>query len=361
MLICGTPWRTIWVTRTGDVEILDQTRLPHAIEIVKLADEDDAFRAIAEMRVRGAPLIGVTAAYGLALALRRDATNVGVTAAVRRLAAARPTAVNLAWALARVAEAIGDVPVSERADAAFRLAGAMAEDDVTSCRRIGEHGAALIEAAYARTGRTVNILTHCNAGWLATVDWGTALAPIYVAQERGVPMHIWVDETRPRLQGAALTAFELGEQGVDHTVIVDNAGGHLMQHGRVDLCIVGADRITRAGDAANKIGTYLKALAAIDNGVPFYVAAPGSTIDWSIADGVRDIPIEERGAEEVTHVTGATADRVMETVLIAAPNSQAANFGFDVTPARLITGIVTERGLSDAGEADLAALFSTAH
>ena len=204
----------------------------------------------------------------------------------------------------------------------------------------------------------MNILTHCNAGWLAAVDWGTALAPIYVAQERGVPMHIWVDETRPRLQGAALTAFELGQQGVEHTIIVDNAGGHLMQHGRVDLCIVGADRITRAGDAANKIGTYLKALAAMDNGVPFYVAAPGSTIDWSIADGVRDIPIEERGGDEVTHATGAIEGGGVARVLLAAPGSAAANFGFDVTPARLITGIVTECGLAEASEAGLAALFS---
>jgi methylthioribose-1-phosphate isomerase len=237
----------------------------------------------------------------------------------------------------------------------------MAEEDVAACRRIGAHGASLIEAAFARTGRTVNILTHCNAGWLATVDWGTALAPIYVAQERGVPMHVWVDETRPRLQGAALTAFELGHQGVDHTIIVDNAGGHLMQHGRVDLCLVGADRITRAGDAANKIGTYLKALAAMDNGVPFYVAAPGSTIDWSIADGVRDIPIEERGGEEVTHLSGATADGASTRVLIAAPDSAAANFGFDVTPARLITGIVTEAGIAPATEDGLAALFSRSH
>jgi methylthioribose-1-phosphate isomerase len=302
----------------------------------------------------------VTAAYGLALALRADASDEGLDDAVARLGASRPTAINLRWALKRVTAAVQPFAPGSRADAAIGLARAMAEEDVAACRQIGEHGAALIEAAHARSGATVDILTHCNAGWLATVDWGTALAPIYVAQGRGVPMHVWVDETRPRLQGAALTAFELGHQGVDHTIIVDNAGGHLMQHSRVDLCLVGADRITRAGDAANKIGTYLKALAAMDNGVPFYVAAPGSTIDWSIADGVRDIPIEERGGEEVTHVMGATNDGAAR-VLIAAPGSAAANFGFDVTPARLVTGIVTELGIAPASEDGLAALFSRRH
>jgi methylthioribose-1-phosphate isomerase len=361
MLIDGVGRRTLWEAADGSVEVLDQTRLPHAVETRRLRTLDDAFHAIADMWVRGAPLIGVTAAYGLALALRADDSDDSLARSAARLATSRPTAINLKWALDRVMAAVTPVTPDTRADAALDLARVMAEEDVAACRRIGEHGAALIEAAHARTGRAVNILTHCNAGWLAAVDWGTALAPIYVAQERGIPMHVWVDETRPRLQGAALTAFELGQQGIDHTVIVDNAGGHLMQHGRVDLCLVGADRITRAGDAANKIGTYLKALAAMDNGVPFYVAAPGSTIDWSIADGVRDIPIEERGGEEVTHVSGATDDGASARVLLAAPGSAAANFGFDVTPARLITGIVTELGIASASEGGLATLFSRPH
>ena len=352
MLIGGARRRTLWEADDGVVEVLDQTRLPHAVETRRLLNLQDFVRAIAEMWVRGAPLIGVTAAHGLAIALRTDDSDEGLAEAAARLGASRPTAINLRWALDRVAAAVRPLAPRARADAALLLARGMAEEDVAACRAIGEHGATLIEQTHARTGRVVEILTHCNAGWLAAVDWGTALAPIYVAQERGIPMHVWVDETRPRLQGAALTAFELGQQGIDHTIIVDNAGGHLMQHGRVDLCIVGADRITRVGDAANKIGTYLKALAAMDNGVPFYVAAPGSTIDWSIADGVRDIPIEERAAEEVTHVNGA---------LVAAPGSAAANFGFDVTPARLITGIVTELGIAPASEDGLAALFSASH
>jgi methylthioribose-1-phosphate isomerase len=287
--------------------------------------------------VRGAPLIGVTAAYGLALALRHDASDATLEAAACTLLATRPTAVNLAWALARTRRAAQRLPASERAEAAFREAGAIAEEDVATCRRIGEAGVALIErAAAAKGGGRVEVLTHCNAGWLACVDWGTATAPIYVARERGVDVHVWVDETRPRNQGAALTAYELGQEGVPHTIVVDNAGGHLMQHGRVDLCLVGADRITRTGDAANKIGTYLKALAARDTGTPFYVAAPASTIDWRLTDGLAQIPIEERDAAEVTHLGGHP---------IAAPGSPAANFGFDVTPARLVTGFVTERGI----------------
>ncbi len=361
MLIGQDSRRTIWVEADGGVHILDQTRLPHTLATLPLRNLEEAWSAISNMSVRGAPLIGITAAYGLALGLLPDAGDDALSAVVERLADARPTAVNLRWALARVADAVRSLPIAQRAQAAFALACQMAEEDVAACRRIGEHGARLIEAAHARAGSAVNILTHCNAGWLAAVDWGTALAPIYVAQERGIPIHVWVDETRPRLQGAALTAFELGQQGVDHTIIVDNAGGHLMQHGRVDLCIVGADRITRAGDTANKVGTYLKALAAADNDVPFYVAAPASTIDWSITDGVRDIPIEERGGDEVTHVTGATYAGKVERVLIAAPGSAAANFGFDVTPARLITGIITERGVATASEDGLAALFSDHH
>ena len=341
--------RTIWTAADGAVEIIDQTRLPHAVEVVRLERLADAVRAISDMRVRGAPLIGVTAAFGLALALRDDASDAALGDAVQRLAATRPTAVNLAWALARVSALARRLPPSDRAEAAMQEAQAMADEDVETCRRIGEAGVALIEAASAKKGGSqVNVLTHCNAGWLACVDWGTALAPIYLARQRGIDLHVWVDETRPRNQGAALTAFELGQEGVPHTIIVDNAGGHLMQHGRVDLCLVGADRLTCSGDAANKIGTYLKALAAADNGVAFYVAAPASTIDWTLTDGVAEIPIEERDPSEVTHL----ADR-----RIAAPGSPAANFGFDVTPARLITVIVTERGVCAASEAGLVGLF----
>jgi methylthioribose-1-phosphate isomerase len=347
MRVNGQPMRTIRPRADGSVEIIDQTRLPWSLERVRLARAEDAARAIAVMQVRGAPLIGVTAAYGLALALRDDSSDAALAAASAALLATRPTAVNLAWALGRTRRAVQGLPPAERAEAAFHEAGAIAEEDVATCRRIGEAGLALIErAARANGGRPVEVLTHCNAGWLACVDWGTATAPIYVARERGIDVHVWVDETRPRNQGAALTAYELGQEGVRHTVIVDNAGGHLMQHGRVDLCLVGADRITRTGDAANKIGTYLKALAARDTGVPFYVAAPATTIDWRLTDGLTQIPIEERDAAEVTHL-GAQP--------IAAPGSPAANFGFDVTPARLITGLVTERGICRPDQ--LASLF----
>jgi methylthioribose-1-phosphate isomerase len=357
MLIHGRPMRTIWPAADGAVEIIDQTVLPHRVEIVRLTTVDDAVSAIADMHVRGAPLIGVTAAWGLALALKADPSDAALTGARRKLAASRPTAVNLAWALERVGALVAALPERERLAAARAEAAAIAEEDVAACRAIGEHGADLIEAIAKRVGRTVNILTHCNAGWLATVDWGTALAPFYVAQERGIAVHVWVDETRPRNQGAALTAFELGQQDIDHTLIVDNAGGHLMQHGMVDLCIVGADRITRTGDAANKIGTYLKALAAKDNGVPFHVAAPASTIDWTLTDGVAQIPIEERDPAEVTHMRGALADGSIAEVLIAAPGSIAANYGFDVTPARLITGLITEQGCCDASEGGVLGLF----
>lgn len=358
MLIEGRQSRTIWPTPDGGVEIFDQTRLPHRVDIIRLETLDDAVLAISDMRVRGAPLIGVTAAWGIVLALRESATDEALFAALPRLKASRPTAVNLAWAVDRMAELIAPLAPEARLAAARFEAMRIAEEDVAACRAIGDHGADLIEEiSSAKGGRPVNILTHCNAGWLATVDWGTALAPIYVARERGLAVHVWVDETRPRNQGAALTAFELGQQGVPHTVIADNAGGHLMQHGRVDLCLVGADRLTRRGDAANKIGTYLKALAAADNGTPFYVAAPSSTIDWRLGDGVLEIPIEERSPREVTHITGALADGGVAEVLIAAPGSQAANFAFDVTPARLITGLITERGLCGADETDMIRLF----
>jgi methylthioribose-1-phosphate isomerase len=354
MLIDGRPMRTIWRAGAAAVEIIDQTLLPHEVAVARLADLEAAVSAIADMQVRGAPLIGVTAAYGVALALEADPSDAGLDAACGRLAGARPTAVNLAWALARTSSAVRGLPPEQRAAAAWAEADAIAEADVAACRAIGEHGADLI-LERARAGRPVNVLTHCNAGWLATVDWGTALAPIYVAAERGARVHVWVDETRPRNQGSALTAFELGAQGIEHTVIVDNAGGHLMQQGEVDLVLVGADRIAGGGDVANKIGTYLKALAAHDNGVPFFVAAPSSTIDWTLAQGVGKIAIEQRGAREVTHVTGRTGAGRLEEVLIAAPGSAAVNYAFDVTPARLISAIVTERGVS--APADLATHF----
>jgi methylthioribose-1-phosphate isomerase len=353
MRIDGKPTRTIWPVGGGMVEILDQTRLPHRVETVRLSGLDDFVAAIADMQVRGAPLIGVTAAFGLARALMDDASDAGLAAAAKRLAAARPTAVNLAWALQRVAARVRPLAPSDRAEAAAAEAVAMADEDVAVCRAIGEHGADLIAAAAARKGGRVNLLTHCNAGWLATVDWGTALSPVYVAAERGVDVHVWVDETRPRNQGAALTAFELGQQGIAHTIVADNAGGHLMQHGEVDLCIVGADRVTRTGDAANKIGTYLKALAAFDNGVPFHVAAPISTIDWTLDDGLAEIPIEQRSAREVTHITGAAEDGSLAEVRIAAPGSGAANYAFDVTPARLISGFITENGLALPAELEM--------
>ncbi len=360
MNVHGRLTRTIWPSPdgAGDVDILDQTRLPHAVETVRLRTLDDAVRAIADMQVRGAPLIGVAAAYGMCLGLREDASDEGLDRAHDALLAARPTAVNLAWALAEMQAAVRNRPRAERLALAYARAAEIAEADVASSRAIGEHGARLIaEHAARKNGGRVDVLTHCNAGWLAAVDWGTALAPIYTAHRAGVDVHVWVDETRPRNQGASLTAFELGQEGVAHTIIADNTGGHLMQHGMVDLCIVGSDRTTRTGDVCNKIGTYLKALAAHDNGVPFYAALPSSTIDWSLTDGVAQIPIERRAPEELTHMTGRTASGEVVSVEVAAPGSPAANYAFDVTPARLVTGVITERGVCAADEAGLAALF----
>jgi methylthioribose-1-phosphate isomerase len=359
MRINGRDYRTLWPDADGRrVHVIDQTRLPHRFETRALATLSDAAAAIADMVVRGAPLIGVTGAYGLALAAADDPRDAAIDAAHDLLLATRPTAVNLRWALERARAAALAVPESERAARAYAEAARIADEDVACCAAIGDHGARLIaEIAARHPGRPVNVLTHCNAGWLATVDWGTALAPIYKATRAGVDLHVWVDETRPRNQGASLTAFELGAEGVPHTVIVDNAGGHLMQHGLVDLAIVGTDRTTRTGDVCNKIGTYLKALAAHANGVPFYVALPSSTIDWRIRDGVLEIPIEERGAREVTHLAGLTArDEVVE-VRLTPQGSPARNFAFDVTPARYITGLVTERGVCPATEPGLMGLF----
>lgn len=359
MNVEGVACRTIWLGVDGwSVEIIDQTRLPHAFTTVRLTDLTEAVHAIRAMLVRGAPLIGAAAAYGMALACRADATDTGLETAAAALAAARPTAVNLRWAVERMRDRLAPLPVSARCDAAYGEAAAICDEDVALCRAIGKHGSALIEAIAARhPGRPVNVLTHCNAGWLATVDWGTALAPIYVAHDRGVPLHVWVDETRPRNQGASLTAWELGQHGVPHTVIPDNTGGHLMQHGMVDLCIVGTDRTTATGDVCNKIGTYLKALAAFDNGVPFYVGLPSPTIDWTLADGVRDIPIEQRDGDEVSRISGMTADGRLETVRLTPAFSPVANYAFDVTPARLVTGLITERGVCAASRDGLAGLF----
>jgi methylthioribose-1-phosphate isomerase len=338
------------------VRILDQTRLPWAVDWLRLVDEDQVAHAIRSMQTRGAPLIGATAAYGVALALRRDPGALESVAAM--LAETRPTAINLRWAIERMLAALRNLPPAARAQAAYAEAAAIADDDAATCEAIGRHGLPLLQDIAARKrGAPVNVLTHCNAGWLATVDWGTALAPIYMAHDAGIDVHVWVDETRPRNQGAALTAFELGQHGVAHTVVADNAGGHLMQHGEVDIVIVGTDRVTRTGDVANKIGTYLKALAARDNGVPFWVALPHSTLDMRVADGVAEIPIEQRAAAEVTDLTGRTADGRIETIRVAAPGSPAANPAFDVTPARLVTGLITERGRIAATEAAIAAAY----
>jgi methylthioribose-1-phosphate isomerase len=358
MNINGRPMRTIWVKPEGfPVEIIDQTALPHAVKTVALKTCDDAAYAIQAMLVRGAPLIGVTAAYGVALAMREDAGEASLDEAVTTLAAQRPTAVNLRWALDEMRAVLMPLEPAERARAAFKHAAKIATDDVAMCRRIGEHGLEIIKQIVAKKpGKPVNILTHCNAGWLACVDWGTATSPIYQAHNAGIAVHVWVSETRPRNQGASLTAFELMQAGVPHTLITDNAGGHYMQRGEIDLVIVGADRVAANGDAANKIGTYLKALAAFDNKVPFYVALPSSTIDWAIENG-RAIAIEERAADEVLHVTGRLASGSVASVAIAAPGTQARNPGFDVTPARLVTAVITERGVAPATSDGLLSLY----
>jgi methylthioribose-1-phosphate isomerase len=343
----GIALRSIWVE--GDaasvaVAVIDQRRLPGELVVLRLRSVEEAAAAIRDMAVRGAPLIGVTAAFGIALALRRDATQAGLDAATALLQATRPTAVNLRWALVEVRAALAGVPPSSWADVALARARAIADADVETCRRIGEHGLPLLVAA-ARGGR-VRVLTHCNAGWLATVDWGTALAPVYLAHERGLAVEVWVSETRPRNQGA-LTAWELGKAGIRHTVIADSAAGHVLQHGLADVVLVGADRVTSGGDVANKIGTYLKALSARAHGVPFYVAAPASTIDFQLRDGA-SIPIEERDASEVTHVGG---------VALYPTGTPVKNWAFDVTPAALVTGLVTERGVCAASADGIAGMF----
>jgi methylthioribose-1-phosphate isomerase len=361
MRVDGKNTRSIWLEADDwSVGVIDQSQLPHRFATIRLTTLDDAARAIATMQVRGAPLIGATAAYGVCLALRADASDEALERAVAKLMATRPTAINLKWALDEMVGAVRNRPRDDRIAAAYRRAAEICDQDVAINQAIGDHGARLIAAIAAKktSAQPVQVLTHCNAGWLATVDFGTALAPIYVAHDQGVPLHVWVDETRPRNQGAALTAWELGQHGVPHTVIPDNTGGHLMQHGMVDMVIVGTDRVTADGDVCNKIGTYLKALAAQDNGVPFYVGLPSPTIDFSVSDGLAEIPIEQRSADEVATVTGRTIDGRVETVRIVPEGSAVANYGFDVTPARLVTGLVTERGIIAPSREALARAFA---
>ena len=360
MQVDGRPYRTIWLNANGwSVDIIDQTVLPHEWRIETLSTAKDATRAIADMLVRGAPLIGATGAYGMALAARQDPSDAALAESAEMLVAARPTAVNLSWAVNRVMAELAGLAEADRAAAAYALAATICDEDVEQCSNIGEHGLALIRTVQAEKAGAgpVNILTHCNAGWLATVDWGTAIAPIYKAHNAGIDVHVWVDETRPRNQGAHLTAWELAQHGVPHTLIVDNAGGHLMQHGLVDMCFVGTDRTTHTGDVCNKIGTYLKALAARDNGVPFYVCAPSSSIDWTMKDGLKEIPIEERGGEEVSVLRGRTRDGAIVSVSIKPEATSVRNDAFDVTPRKFISGLVTERGVCAANETALGKLF----
>jgi len=360
MKVDGKQTRTIWLEPDGvTVRTIDQTMLPHRFETIALKTVEDAARAIKTMQVRGAPLIGATAAYGIALAALADPSDEALRRAYTLLLATRPTAINLKWALDEMITALRGKAGQDRVSAAYARALAICEEDIAINAALGRHGFKLIEAAAAKKspGESINILTHCNAGWLATVDWGTATAPIYRAHDNGMPIHVWVDETRPRNQGASLTAWELGHHGVPHTVIADNTGGHLMQHGLVDLVIVGTDRVTAHGDVCNKIGTYLKALAARDNAIPFYVALPSPTIDFTVNDGVAEIPIEQRDGAEQATMTGQTADGHIETVRVVPEGSPVANYGFDVTPARLVTALITERGNVAATRAALAAAF----
>ncbi len=360
MKVDGKYYRSIWLADDGwSVGIIDQTELPHQFTTRRLRTLEEAAEAIASMRVRGAPLIGATAAYGVCIGLRDEASDDALRNARRRLLATRPTAVNLRWALDLMERTLAPLPAGERPAAAYAAAARICDEDVDTCRAIAVHGARLIAEAWEKQGGkgAVEVLTHCNAGWLATVDWGTALAGIYLAHDRGVPVHVWVGETRPRNQGAAITAWELARHGVPHTVIVDNAGGHLMQRGRVGMCLVGSDRTTATGNVCNKIGTYLKALAAADNGIPFYVAVPFSSIDWAAGDSPNEIPIEERDPDEVTRVAGRASDGTRRVVTLTPPDSPALNYGFDVTPARLVSGLITERGVCPASREGLSKLY----
>ena len=359
MLVDGVAYRSIWLNDAGwSIDVIDQTKLPFSFEIKNLQSPDQVCTAIRDMIVRGAPLIGATAAYGLYLAMREDAGDSSLTTACNVLMATRPTAVNLRWALDRLEQKLRPLPRDQRAAQALLEANAICELDVEINHSIGRHGLELIRehARQKPAGEAVNILTHCNAGWLATVDWGTATAPIYLAHNEGIPIHVWVDETRPRNQGASLTAWELGHHGVPHSLIVDNVGGHLMQPGLVDLCLVGSDRTTRSGDVCNKIGTYLKALAASDNNIPFYVCLPGTTIDWTISDGVSEVPIEQRDGSEVSRIRGRLPGGEIGEVELLPAGTHALNYAFDVTPARLVSGLVTEQGIIAASESAISRL-----
>ncbi len=359
MKIDGTHYRTIWIDETdrGVVKIIDQQKLPHVFDVMELSKVSDAAVAIKDMHVRGAGLIGATAGFGMYLAALENQEIDFLKDAADLLIKSRPTAKNLEWAVKRQLGMITSAKNPEKkVETALLTARKIADEDADFCRRIGEHGLSLIEDIYNRKKAAVNILTHCNAGWLAFVDFGSATAPIYAAHDAGIPVHVWVDETRPRNQGAGLTAWELGKHGVPHHLIVDNAGGHLMQHGEVDIVMVGTDRTTVTGDVANKIGTYLKALAARDNNIPFYTALPSSTFDWELSDGISQIPIEERSPEEVRFVTGFS-DGHAGSVRICPENTPARNYGFDVTPARLVTGLITERGICGANREDILELY----
>jgi methylthioribose-1-phosphate isomerase len=361
MLVDGQPRCSLWPTPQREaLMVIDQRRLPHAFAIERLDSVQAVFVAIRDMWVRGAPLIGATAAYGVALQARADASDRALQTAVDKLASARPTAVNLAWALQRMHQRLLPLPASQRAAAAWHEAETIADEDVATNQAIGRHGLQLLRALVPRRPGPLNLLTHCNAGWLATVDWGTALAPVYQAQAAGVDIHVWVDETRPRNQGASLTAWELGQQRVAHTLVADNAGGHLMQRGWVDAVIVGCDRVSANGDVCNKIGTYLKALAARANGVPFYVAMPLSTLDLALHDGLGQIPIEQRSARELTHISGRAASGDWVEVQLAPDGCAAANPAFDVTPAGLVSALITERGVVAAQPQALQALAGQA-
>ncbi len=358
----GKRWRTIWRNDddpSGSIGVIDQRFLPHEFKTLTLRTMSNCAEAIRNMTVRGAPLIGATAAYGMCLAIRDDPRDAALSTAYAALHETRPTAINLKWALDQMQASVVQLPPAKRLSAAYARAAELCDEDVEVCEAIGRHGLEIFREIFAKKpdGSKLNVLTHCNAGWLACVDWGTALAPIFMAHDAGLPIHVWVDETRPRNQGASLTAWELNQHGVPHTVIVDNAGGHLMQHGLVDLCIVGTDRTTAQGDVANKIGTYLKAVAAKDNGVPFYVALPSSTIDWTINDGLAEIPIEQRSANEVTHLRGKTSDGTLAEIQVTPDGSAACNYGFDVTPARLVTALITEKGVCAPSEEGLKKLF----
>lgn len=358
MNINGIPHRTIWrIQDSHAIEIIDQTRLPHEFVIARLENFGAVAHAIRSMQLRGAPLIGVAAAYGVAIAIQKNPSNMALKSACDVLLETRPTAVNLRWALERMQHKLSLLPEAERAEQAWNEAALIADEDVVMNQAIGTHGLSLIRSLWESKRKSINILTHCNAGWLATVDWGTALAPIYAAHNAGIPVHVWVDETRPRNQGANLTAWELQQHGVPHTLIVDNVGGHLMQHGQVDMVLVGTDRTTAQGDVCNKIGTYLKALAAFDNGVPFYVSLPGPTIDWRINNGLKEIPIEQRDGTEVLQISGRDGTGAVVTVDIAPAGCAVANYAFDVTPARLVTGLITERGVCDASAYGLIKLY----